>query len=1084
MTEPVELALPCRLVSLQLQLAPEESLSGLENLVTRAILLGRDTMDDLADLFSLSPRIVSDVVTTMWEKGFIVVEDDENQRLDVSDAARASLTRTGEVVSERRIMSREFVFEPLTRRVLGHNDPSVVRWAAVDSVSVPSDAGVSAEDVPEEDLIRAVQKELDRSRVMGNRDHVLRVGFGNRLLRPPDRLRWLHVRVRIGHDARSHRYLVTVDDDRWEEGAREQLGSALESLLEQAPDSRFAKQLRERAVEHSSEPETIESLFAELRGALGTVHPEDADGWEDAHRDVVALTERIDGRLAELRRDQVEAMIVANEAAVDWAVSQLVTQSRKQLILVVPDIVYGRLNPWLDSLRAALNRKVRLYVLWGRGDDESLSEAVVTALRRDLGHEFPGQVTIAQQSCRTEACLLVQDDERVLVTSHSLFGDVRENNRLGCLIEAPPAAECPARAVADLLLWCRRTFPDPRTQRQILVHEQDFGRPPPAAHGHKRIAGDLPKALDPGTNAAGVASYRAGVQRVLLALSEDFKEVMVGTAARAVTDGELRPLYWDLLRSAVWRFVVVDDRIDFRVADPSMAQAVRDCHARADVQLVHPRPSHLKSEEPFGRLGQGRDAVPVRSEHARARVVIADNATLIGSFSPLADGEGRFRRMGERLSQVGVLIDSVELSTEMAGQLSAVPNARPPEPLPIEAIPPEALDLDLLKQVGRTTDGYQIAELIRSRPPEGGDYWAMLDGWEQLGVPVPQLRAAVAAVLRLPALHLGGDDAVAAEARHRARWVGWLIRDAWHRRAFVEAALLAPLDGTRSPLAVTATLAAALEIGPLGSLGSESAIELWLSGLETGLDTGLAVVATAGRIAECLIWSDPDGAEAAETFKSWLPPAWLAFAKAVADHYDPQEGGVPRHTMMYEQSRRSLLAGLEKEREEILHNIQRLKEVRHRFTFPAGRVLYRNLLGPGGLLTVLGETAGAGLRAVAELEADLPQDVQGFLDRIIDVARNSDRGIDEMIWSSQLGFLRTVEAVISSGRRIREQWAAAQAPPVSGLPAGLAAIAGHLEEHWKELFTEADALGSPFQEGPLHLLDWLELMAEWARGTR
>ena len=90
-----------------------------------------------------------------------------------------------------------------------------------------------------------------------------------------------------------------------------------------------------------------------------------------------------------------------------------------------------------------------------------------------------------------------------------------------------------------------------------------------------------------------------------------------------------------------------------------------------------------------------------------------------------------------------------------------------------------------------------------------------------------------------------------------------------------------------------------------------------------------------------------------------------------------------------------------------------------------------------------------------------------------------------MIWSSQLGFLRTVEAVIGSNRRIRDQWAASQAAaPISDLPAGLAAIAAHLEEHWNELFTEADALGSPFQEGPLRLLDWLEPMAQWARGAR
>jgi hypothetical protein len=189
--------------------------------------------------------------------------------------------------------------------------------------------------------------------------------------------------------------------------------------------------------------------------------------------------------------------------------------------------------------------------------------------------------------------------------------------------------------------------------------------------------------------------------------------------------------------------------------------------------------------------------------------------------------------------------------------------------------------------------------------------------------------------------------------------------------------------------------------------------------------------------------------------------------------------------MMYEQSQRTLQAELEKEHKEIVQNIELLEEVRHRFLFPAGRILYRALLGSGGLITLLKEAAEAGMRAVAELETELPHDVQAFLDRIIEVARISDKGIDEMIWSSQLGFLRTVEAIVSSARRIREQWAAScAAAPVSALPAGLAAIAVHLEEHWKELFTEADALGSPYQEGPLRLLDWLEPMAQWARGNR
>jgi len=45
-------------------------------------------------------------------------------------------------------------------------------------------------------------------------------------------------------------------------------------------------------------------------------------------------------------------------------------------------------------------------------------------------------------------------------------------------------------------------------------------------------------------------------------------------------------------------------------------------------------------------------------------------------------------------------------------------------------------------------------------------------------------------------------------------------------------------------------------------------------------------------------------------------------------------------------------------------------------------------------------------------------------------------------------------------------------------------IAQKVADEWDQLFTEADALGTPFREGPLHLLTWLEPMAAWARGHK
>lgn len=1076
MSQPVELALPCRLISLQLSLAPESGLSSLENLVARAVLIGRDTTEQLAKLFRLSERLVGDVVTTMWEKGFLVVDLEEGT-LDLSESARVSLTKKGEVSSQPRTKPQKFVFEPLSRVVLIDSDRSVVRWAGQNSVKVRAGNVVSAEDVPEGDLVLAVQKAMDRERARGNRDNVLRVGFGNRLLRPPDQVRWIHARARVGRDPRGGRFFVTIEDDRWDEASRLRLESEVDRLLEEDPDSEFSQQLRLRAVDGTREPETVATLFARLTEAIADVAADYPQSWADSHVAITSSTARIEDGLFELRQGLAEASITQNEQAQDWALGELIGECRTQLVLVIPDITYAKLNPWLDELRTALRRGVRLVVIWGRGPDDTLPDAVETALRQDLGRRFPGQVIVPSSSRRTDACLVIQDDERVLVTSHSVLGDTRSTDRIGCVIEAADGAEGPAAVVVDLLLWCLRILPRDRGKHHLLVHQADFHRPPPSPRRRRPMVGGLPDPLAEGTNAAGVASYRAGCQRVLMSLREEHQDLTSRCSVHSLIDGDLRPAFWNLLETAQRRLVIADNRVDPRVADPAMAGAIRECCGRAAVQLIHPKPARPDPEDPFSRLNQGINRVPVRFGRPGARVVVADGSVLIGSFSPLSDGEGRLRKVGERRSQVGILIQDEGLSTEMAAQLHAVPNARLPEALPPPDLLAEALDLALLEEVGRTQDGHEIAELIRSRPPESGDYWTMLEGWKALGVPEQQLRPAVASVLTLPPIHVGDDEAAA-----RLQWVGWLIRDAWDRRSFVEAALLAPLDATESALAATATLAAALEIGPLASAATELALLLtYTPDFKTG---GLPVVAAAGALADCLIWSDDEGLEAAKTLSSSLPPAWQRFVRAVDTHFRVPEGGLPQGIVVHEQARLSQLAGLERERGELVEKIDRLEAIRSRFSFREGRPLYHELLAPQGLLTVIRAAAREGLPAVAGLKIDLPGDVQDYLDRLIHREKAVDVRIEGMIWSDQLGFLRTIESIVASCRRIREQLDTTQVVLFDDLPPGQAAIAKHVEQHWEELFTEADSLGSSLRAAPLELMAWLEPVVAWARGRR
>ena len=125
---------------------------------------------------------------------------------------------------------------------------------------------------------------------------------------------------------------------------------------------------------------------------------------------------------------------------------------------MVPDLLYRQLNGFLADLRSALGRGVRLVVLWGRAADATLPTDVQSALLSDLSHRFPGQVLVSPASCQTDACLVIQDDERALVTSFSALGDVRSAERIGIVLRSPEGSDGPAQAVVDLLMWSRKTF--------------------------------------------------------------------------------------------------------------------------------------------------------------------------------------------------------------------------------------------------------------------------------------------------------------------------------------------------------------------------------------------------------------------------------------------------------------------------------------------------------------------------------------------------------------------------------------------------------------------------------------------------
>ena len=116
MNDLVQLALPCRMVTLKMRVGPEDGETTLENLVTKAIGTGLTKVQDLADLFVLPYRVVLDVVTSLWARGLVTI-DLQSGDLELSDGGRDSIAvgaGSGTADESGVQESRSYLFEPIT----------------------------------------------------------------------------------------------------------------------------------------------------------------------------------------------------------------------------------------------------------------------------------------------------------------------------------------------------------------------------------------------------------------------------------------------------------------------------------------------------------------------------------------------------------------------------------------------------------------------------------------------------------------------------------------------------------------------------------------------------------------------------------------------------------------------------------------------------------------------------------------------------------------------------------------------------------------------------------------------------------
>ena len=155
----VQLAIAAQEIEAQVRLTTEQGLTHLEEAIVGALLCGHDTAEELGEFLGIGARMAVDVLHGLWARGHVTV-DFSDGRVEVTSEARAA-----QLDPDRRLESgtvqvepRSFLHEPISGAVLSR---TASRRVPDDAVVLPRDLVTSPDDVPRDQLVQLLQRELN-----------------------------------------------------------------------------------------------------------------------------------------------------------------------------------------------------------------------------------------------------------------------------------------------------------------------------------------------------------------------------------------------------------------------------------------------------------------------------------------------------------------------------------------------------------------------------------------------------------------------------------------------------------------------------------------------------------------------------------------------------------------------------------------------------------------------------------------------------------------------------------------------------------------------------------------------------------
>ena len=1072
---PLEIYLPCEVLTIKVKVGPQEHLSPLEGLFLKAVHEGANHFHELVDLFGIGHRPTLDLVFDLWRRGYLILDlargavhlDSRVEELLADD--RLDELPGGESIDEVREVMQDMISGHILL-VSGRRKPPSSRRV------VPAEhLDVGIQDITTADLLSALRRIVDAEEQHGRRKKVLSAHLSLSQLNRSREQRWLPLHIECTSDEHTGRLAVRLPGGgSLPTAALTKVVERIMQIVEDQPDSLFTKYLLENAATGTPFLPEVDDILDELDENIKALAALDLSLHSQRHEQINAVADKFDEWLFERHNAEIASEIVIGHEEHSERVTALVRNAARQILIVCPWLDYDAVIRLRGILGDALDRGVQVFLLWGIRPDDKLDQRVGNILV-ELRHGYPALFFVSQRSSRTHAKVVVQDGGRALFTSlNFLAPSSSDTMEVGVLVSARDA-QVHCQPLERVLHWARGAYPEFTPARSLYLTREDFSRSgvsgtvsaPFPQRPAPLVAGREPASRSGDLLATASRLWRRSWDEYLSAAKA--LATPPTTAARVLVDGQHRDILWRALRTAKMRLMIASDQLGPEVVDNAFLRTLEErLISGVLVAIIYRRLSlhiDVAGAEPMAQLAdlQSRFSGLLRCIEARnhAKILVFDDVAVVSSFNFLSfDGYYEERRPSVRRkqrSEVGIMLSgrgtadlvadavcgafSDDLGEWMSHPAKVEVAEAEPSPSPSPSSSP-SVERELLEALSSDEDGSARTDTLREVLQGVDDPWQLLDRLSDACLPDSHLRMVAAIVLSTRWTEAQSDSAI--------RWLHWLAQDAWRGRRFVEAAVLCSAYPERRPSDLPGR-----PIVMLAAAWAEKTPDSVLPALSDGKDltNNEKMTVAAVAMADLMLRGSLEARTALENMGDNLPPAWKKCAQAAQFYWSKTSQALPGENIRAELDATRQREDVEARWRTLEIRLSEGKDAN--FKFSAGtrtrEYLYHDN-GPMGQLRSLAIKRDA-VGVAAWLTREGVVNVDAFLDN----ATRSATGRNDQYFTGgkRRSFLKALDSIFLEARRV-----AMSAPPAAigedSWRMDLArTVARMLHQEWSSLETEA-----------------------------